>query len=278
MPLNIVQFAIYKNLTPKTSLSHKLPRQPVYVAHDSQITLKLFIKGIWHLNDLKVWGSSSQLSKQGEMLRIFVPVVLTFFIVLIATVSMKLAVERSRMMEWMSQVHLPRDPRETCSRSRLSVSSLLEPRVVVSPSCISDIHPKLVQSGTPPFRYSHLQWPPGARGVVGMTNTVPFSLSVQPWSSLSVSFPSMHVSPQLASSSTENTGTPDSCLAALCSCLWEVVSRRSHDIYCKAFYQTFWEPLITYIYMTHREDCCTRFLITFGWGDQWAKQPQKKSP
>lgn len=158
----------------------------------------------------------------------FLPLLLTFFIVLIATVSMKLAVEKSRMMEWMSQVHLPREPRETRSRSRLNVSSLLEPRVVVSPSCSSDIHPKLVQSGSPPFRYSHLQWLSGARGEVGMTNTVPFSRSVQSSSSLPVTFPSIHVSFQPASS-TENTGVTDSCLAALCARLWGLVRKQTDN-------------------------------------------------
>lgn len=152
--------------------------------------------------------------------------------VLIATVSMKLAVERSMMMEWMSQVHLPSDPRETRSRSRLSVSSLLEPRVAVSPSCSSDIHPKLVQSGSPPFRYSHLQWPSGVRGVVGMTNTVPFSLSVQPCSSFTVTSPSMYVSPQRpASSSTENTVAPDSGFADLC--LYRVGRQRNESNFCE---------------------------------------------
>ena len=140
---------------------------------------------------------------------------------------MKLAVERSMMMEWISQVHFPSDPREIRSRSRLSVSSLLDPRVVVSPSCSSDIHPKLVQSGFPPFRYSHLQGPSDVRGVTGMTNTVPFSLSVQPCSSLSVMSPSMHVSAQWpASSSTESTGAPDCRLAALCACLCSAVRER----------------------------------------------------
>lgn len=139
---------------------------------------------------------------------------LTFFIVLIATVSIKLAVDKSRMMEWISQVHLPREPRETLSRSRLSVSSLLEPRVVVSPSCSSETPPMLAQSGPPPFRYSHRQWPSGARGEVGMTNTVPFSRSVQACSSSSVVFPSMHVSFQPASC-TENTGAADSLCARL---------------------------------------------------------------
>lgn len=149
-----------------------------------------------------------------------VPLVLTFFIVLIATVSMKLAVERSRMMEWISQVHLPRDPRDILSRSWLRVSSLLEPRVVVSPSCCSDIHPKLVLSGSPPFRYSHLDCLSEVWGVVGITNTVLFSLSVQICWSLSARFSSMHVSLQCsASSSTENTGTAPSCSATLSALL-----------------------------------------------------------
>lgn len=131
---------------------------------------------------------------------------------------MKLAVERSMMMEWISQVHLPRDPRETRSRSRLSVSSLLEPRVVVSPSCSSDIQPRLVQSWSPPFRYSQRELPSGVRGVVGITNTVPFSLSVHTWSPLPVSFSSRHVSPHWpASSSTENTGTARCCLSNICA-------------------------------------------------------------
>lgn len=157
----------------------------------------------------------------------FLTYLLTFFIVLIATVSMKLAVERSIMMEWISQLHLPSDPRETRSRSWLSVSSLLEPRVVVSPSCSSDIHPKLVQSWSPPFRYSHLEWPSGVRGVVGMTNTVPFSLSVHSCSS-SVTSPSRHVSRQRpASSSTENTGTLDCCLAAFCDRLCREIRERN---------------------------------------------------
>lgn len=136
---------------------------------------------------------------------------------------MKFAVERSITMEWMSQVHFPSDPRETRSRSWLSVSSLLEPRVVVSPSCSSDIHPKLVQSWSPPFRYSHLDWPSGVRGVVGMTNTVPFSLSVQPCSSLFTMSLSLHVLSHwpswLASSSTEKIPTPECVFAALRSCL-----------------------------------------------------------
>lgn len=143
-----------------------------------------------------------------------------------ATVSVKLAVERSRMMECMSQVHLPKDPRETRSRSRLSVSSLLESIVMVSPSW--DIHPKLVQSGSPPFRYSHLQCPSGVCGVVGITNTVPFSLSVQHWSSLVGSFSSTQVSVQPSASCARGTsGSPDSCLAVLCARLWRVIWRFS---------------------------------------------------
>lgn len=138
----------------------------------------------------------------------------TFFMVLIATVSMKFAVERSMMMEWISQVHLPRDPSDTRSRSRLSVSSLLEPRVVVSPSCTSVIQPKLVQSWSPPFRYSHRERPSAVWGVVGTTNTVPFSLSVHVSSSLSDSVVSPH---RLASSSTENTGMAFCCLSAVCA-------------------------------------------------------------
>lgn len=146
---------------------------------------------------------------------------LTFFIVFIATMSMKLVVERSRIMEWMSQVHLPKDPRDTRSRSRLRVSSVLEPRVVVSPSWSSVIQSKLVQSGSPPLRYSHLDWPSGVLGVVGITNTVPFSLSVQPGSSISATASSMHVSFQHpAPSSTNNSGGPESFLAALWARLW----------------------------------------------------------
>lgn len=156
-----------------------------------------------------------------------------------ATVSMKLAVEKSRMIEWMSQVHLPRDPREIRSRSWLRVSSLLEPIVMVSPSCGSDIHPKLVQSGSPPFRYSHLQCLSGVWGVVGMTNTVPFSLWVQHWSSSFVTS-SIQVSVQQpASSSTVNLDKPDSCLAALCARLWGVVSKINYDIHPKMLFQLF---------------------------------------
>ena len=131
---------------------------------------------------------------------------------------MKLAVERSRMIEWMSQVHLPREPRDTRSRSRLSVSSLLEPRVVVSPSCSSDIQLKLVLSGFPPFRYSHLLGLSGNRGEAGTTNTVPFSFFVQ-LSSLSPV--SIH------SSSTENTSIAGTCLSSFCARLWGVNSKRS---------------------------------------------------
>lgn len=150
---------------------------------------------------------------------------LTFFIAFIATMSMKLVVERSRIMEWMSQVHLPSDPRETRSRSWLRVSSVLEPRVVVSPSWSSDIQSKLLQSGSPPFRYSHLDWPSAVLGVVGITNTVPFSLSVQPGSSFCAMVSSMHVSfQQPVPSSAENSGGPESCLAAFCARLWDMVT------------------------------------------------------
>lgn len=160
---------------------------------------------------------------------------------------MKLAVERSIMMEWIFQLHLPSDPRETSSRSWLSVSSLLEPIVVVSPSCSSDIHPKLVQSWSPPFRYSHLEWPSGVRGVVGMTNTVPFSLSVHACSS-SVTSPSRHVSRQRpASSSTENTGTLDCCLAAFCARLCREIRERNGSNLFKV-----WEYVLSKaIYLMH---------------------------
>lgn len=189
----------------------------VYIWHCYLKTTLNAVK-CFSLNYLKVLWFCSKLLKQHKMCGYFTREIiaclsLTFFMVLIATVSMKLAVERSRMMEWISQVHLPREPREIRSRSWLKVSSLLEPRVVVSPSCSSDIHPKLVQSGSPPLRYSHL--PSGVRGVVGMTNTVPFSLSVPPCSSPTITVPSMDVSlQQPPSSSTENS---ESCLAALCA-------------------------------------------------------------
>lgn len=105
---------------------------------------------------------------------------LTFLNVLMATVSIKLAVEKSNMMEWMSQVHFPRDPKETLSRSLLKVSSLLESSVVVSPSCRSDTDPRVAVSGSVPFRYIQVWQPSDVRAVSGITNTVLFSLSLKP--------------------------------------------------------------------------------------------------
>lgn len=127
---------------------------------------------------------------------------LTFLNVLMATVSVKLAVEKSNMMEWMSQVHFPRDPRETLSRSLLKVSSLLESSVVVSPSCRSDTDPRVAVSGSVPLRYTQVCWPSDVRAVSGMTNTVLFSRSL----CMSPFIPSFNCP---ASSSTVNTAFLD---------------------------------------------------------------------
>lgn len=118
------------------------------------------------------------LTRRSQFLTLFLT--LTFLRVLMATVSMKLAGERSRMMEWISQVHFPSEPRETLSRSLLSVSSLLDSSVVMSPSCRSDMDPSVVVSGSVPFRYTQLLC-----GVSGMTNTVPFSRSLHSSSGIS---------------------------------------------------------------------------------------------
>ncbi len=126
-----------------------------------------------------------------------------------ATVSVKLAVEKSKMMEWMSQVHFPRDPRETLSRSRLKVSSLLESRVVVSPSCRSDTDPRVAVSGSAPLRYIQVWWPSDVLAVSGITNTVLFSRSLSLCMSPFVSFN------WPTSSSTENTAFLDRWEASL---------------------------------------------------------------
>lgn len=130
-----------------------------------------------------------------------------------ATVSVKLAVEKSNMMEWISQVHFPRDPREILSRSLLKVSSLLESSVVMSPSCRSDTDPRVAVSGSVPLRYTQVWWPSDVRAVSGITNTVLFSRSLQ-LSSLCMSpfIPSFNCP---VSSSTVNTAFLDRWEASL---------------------------------------------------------------